>query len=87
MKIIYNNWVAKLVGLFGFTAIVLFRVCYCNGGEMSDGSKLWKHEYRHYDQQKSDGIWFYLKYIWYTIRYGYKGNPYEIAAREAEGGT
>jgi hypothetical protein len=27
---------------------------------------------------------FYATYIWYTIRYGYRNNPMEIEAREAE---
>ena len=47
--------------------------------------KLYKHEKMHIEQVKRDGRFkFIIKYLYYTIRYGYKNNPYEIEAREAE---
>jgi hypothetical protein len=27
-----------------------------------------------------------IKYVWWSVRYGYFNNPYEIEAREAERG-
>lgn len=46
---------------------------------------LYKHEQAHIEQVKKHGrIKFIFKYLYYNIRYGYKNNPYEIEAREAE---
>jgi hypothetical protein len=48
------------------------------------------HEYTHVQQTRRYGWWglgFIIKYIWYTIKYGYKNNPLEIEAREAENTT
>lgn len=47
--------------------------------------KLFKHENTHIEQVKRDGKFkFLIKYIWYLLRYGYKNNPYEVEARQAE---
>ncbi len=44
---------------------------------------LFRHELEHGYQQMRDGrIKFYLKYFYYTLRYGYDDNPYEVEARE-----
>jgi len=44
-----------------------------------------RHEQAHWAQAQRMGIVrFYLLYIWYTIRYGYRNNPMEVEAREAE---
>lgn len=46
---------------------------------------LFRHEWEHVEQVQRDGWFkFYLLYIWYSIRYGYKNNPYEVAARAAQ---
>ena len=44
------------------------------------------HERIHTLQAKREGGWirFYLKYLSYSIRYGYKKNPYEIEANKNE---
>ena len=44
-----------------------------------------RHEHAHWQQAQRMGIvrW-YLTYAWYTIRHGYRNNPMEIEAREAE---
>jgi len=42
-----------------------------------------RHELEHAYQQIRDGrITFYLKYFYYSLRYGYEDNPYEVEARE-----
>ena len=48
--------------------------------------KAWhKHEDKHKEQWKRDGrIKFSIRYLWWSLRYGYYNNPYEIEAREAE---
>ena len=34
---------------------------------------------------KRDGkLRFAVQYLWWSLRYGYRNNPYEIEAREAE---
>lgn len=42
---------------------------------------LFRHELEHVYQQIRDGrVLFYLKYFYYSVRYGYKRNPYEVEA-------
>ena len=44
-----------------------------------------KHEDKHKQQWKQEGlIKFAVKYLWYQLIKGYKNNPYEIEARQAE---
>lgn len=42
-----------------------------------------RHEQKHKEQWAKEGWKFLLKYIYFSCRYGYKNNPYEIEAREA----
>lgn len=43
--------------------------------------ELIRHETIHIHQMQTDGLFkFYIKYMYYTIRYGYDNNPYEIEA-------
>jgi hypothetical protein len=47
-----------------------------------------RHEQRHWLQYEMLGARrFYLLYIWYTIRYGYRNNPMEVEARAVEVNT
>lgn len=46
---------------------------------------LLRHELEHAYQQMREGvILFYCKYFYYSIRYGYKKNPYEIEAYQRQ---
>jgi hypothetical protein len=46
-----------------------------------------KHEMAHIDQYRRYGlVRFLLLYTWYSIKYGYRNNPFEIEAREKEKG-
>ena len=48
--------------------------------------KVFQHEMVHIKQQLRGWlIFFYIKYLYYQIRYGYDKNPYEIEAREISG--
>ena len=48
--------------------------------------KIIKHELKHFEQRKREGIIkFAVKYTYYLIKYGYRNNPYEIEARKAMG--
>ena len=43
-----------------------------------------RHELVHWDQYQRMGLFkFYATYFWYNIRYGYRMNPMEIEARNA----
>ena len=47
--------------------------------------RLIRHEQAHWRQWQRTGTFaFYLTYVWYTIRHGYRNNPMEIEARKAE---
>ena len=53
-------------------------------GDRADGHLL-RHELEHVRQWETLGLWgivFMLKYLWYTIRFGYWNNPLEVDARE-----
>ena len=44
--------------------------------------KTYAHETRHIEQAKERGrLAFIVKYLWYSMRYGYTNNPYEVDAR------
>ncbi len=46
-----------------------------------------RHEMAHIDQYRRYGpVRFLLLYTWYSIKYGYRNNPFEIEAREKEKG-
>lgn len=48
--------------------------------------RLVRHEQAHWAQYERMGaLRFYATYCWYTLRYGYWGNPMEVEARKAEG--
>lgn len=50
--------------------------------------RLLRHERKHLEQIERDGrLLFALKYSWWTLRYGYYMNPYEVEARAAESKT
>ncbi len=45
---------------------------------------VFRHELEHIYQIGRDGrFFFYLKYFYYSLRYGYEKNPYELEARAA----
>ena len=52
---------------------------------VSEDLKWQRHENKHKEQWEKEGLFFFpLKYLFYSIRYGYKNNPYEIEARSCE---
>ena len=70
---------------FGFRAITLppLGIYYVPGALV--GPRLTKHEQAHWAQYERMGfIKFYARYLWLTLRHGYRQNPMEIEAREAE---
>ena len=49
-------------------------------------NKRWvRHEMAHIEQYNRYGfLKFLVLYVWYSIRYGYYNNPFEVEAREKE---
>ena len=44
-----------------------------------------KHELVHIEQYKKHGLLKFLTlYLWYSMKYGYYNNPFEVEAREKE---
>lgn len=85
----YNHWIAKFVLFLNRSrwdecAITLGQTSYFSCGE-KDVDEAWhRHEDEHKKQWKRDGlIWFTIRYLWWSLRYGYENNPYEVAARDA----
>ena len=70
---------------FGYGGICLPPVGIFILTERINEAPLIRHEQCHWQQAQRMGIVrFYLTYAWYTIRYGYRNNPLEVEAREAE---
>lgn len=75
MKIIYN----KLIPFPGFTAMMLFGVIFARKSARPLSERTIRHESIHVAQAKECGgfIPYYLKYLAFWVRYGYKMNPFE----------
>ena len=71
---------------FGYKGITsLWGVIYLYPGYESN-AQLIRHEQTHLEQMAQDGkLLFVLKYVYWSARYGYRQNPYEIEARKASG--
>ena len=71
-------WMKKLPPLGG---IVLWnRICFSMPADQIP-EWLFRHELEHVYQQIREGrLRFYLKYFYYSLRYGYKRNPFELEA-------
>jgi hypothetical protein len=75
--------------LAGFRApasgVALGRTIFVHAGvPLTD--RLLRHELKHVRQWLRHGAFFPVLYMWYHLRHGYRGNPFEIEARKAERG-
>ena len=71
--------------LWGFDGITLppFGI-YIRREKLGD-QRLYRHELTHWLQACELGtLRFYARYIWLTLRHGYRNNPMEVEARAAE---
>jgi hypothetical protein len=86
----YNHWIAKIFGKLNRSnsyAVTFGQTAYYSVSEeeVLKSPKWIKHENRHKEQYAEYGFFkFLVKYIYYSIRYGYEDNPFEIDARKAE---
>lgn len=69
-------------------ALVLGRTIHLYGADISEltANRAWmNHELVHVAQYQRYGfVPFIFRYVWYSIRFGYNQNPFEIEARAAE---
>ena len=80
------HWLCWLLRKIGQAAITLPPFGIYAVPERRNDMYLTKHELVHWEQYKRMGaVMFYLTYLWYQIRYGYKHNPMEIEARGRSG--
>lgn len=76
---------AATLRAFGFRAITLPPLGIYVLAEHIDSERLRKHEMAHWAQYERMGaVMFYVRYVWLSLRYGYRNNPMEIEARAAE---
>ncbi len=72
-------------------AIVIWNTIFIYGTTVEDflQNKRWlRHEIEHVHQWRRNGFFLYIiKYLYYSLRYGYHDNPYEVQARKAEWDT
>jgi hypothetical protein len=68
----------------GFAGVTLPWGIYILPERMQD-ERLIHHEQEHAKQIEEYGVFgFYIRYLWFTLRYGYRDNPLEVLARKAE---
>lgn len=87
-----QHWTAYLaslkLGKKDGIAITLFNTIYlnnCSKERFLQSTDWVRHEVRHIQQYKEKGyLSFLFLYLWYSIRYGYYNNPFEVDARNAE---
>lgn len=86
-----GRWLPALGGLFAgmrgpAAAVTVGRTIVLHAGVRLT-EPLLRHELEHVRQWRERPLAFPLLYVVYHVRYGYRSNPYEVAARRAESGT
>ena len=73
------DWLKRL----GIRGVVIGRRLYFAEPAHLIPEFVFRHELEHAYQQIREGrLRFYLKYLYYSLRYGYEKNPFEVEARE-----
>ncbi len=82
MKIVYN----RLLPFRGYAAMAFFGVILARRECRPLSASTVRHEDIHMAQAADCRGWilFYLRYLWYWLRYGYRRNPFEREAYENE---
>jgi hypothetical protein len=83
-----GRWIPAIGGwLSGHTgpaaAVALGRTIVVHPGVVLT-QRLLRHELAHVRQWQARPFTFPLRYTWQHMRHGYRANPYEVEAREAE---
>ena len=81
IKFWYESWVFKLPILNAFAGMVLYPWIFFKGSKEEVSDRLFRHELEHIYQVRREGwLKFHVKYFYFSIRKGYRNNPYEIEA-------
>ena len=88
MTIIYRSrilrWTYRLLHIDGITIGRTVRIRYAKDEPEAFG--VLAHECVHVQQYARYGfVGFSLRYLWYSLRYGYERNPLEVEARDVSG--
>lgn len=68
--------------LTGIRAITLYPFIFYKYPRARITEATLRHELVHIQQIRRVGFFkFYITYVWYSIRHGYRNNPYEVEAR------
>lgn len=85
MRVHYRSRLARIFLPKRYTAITLASHVLTRQSALDE--RILRHERVHVEQWSRHGlIGFLVRYLWYHLRYGYAGNPFEIEARKAESG-
>lgn len=86
-----NSWLAKIAAAklrSSSVAIVMGNTIHLyntSQAEFLQNSRWLKHELCHVRQFNQYGFLLFIsKYLWFSLKYGYYNNPFEVAARTAE---
>ncbi len=86
-----NSWLAKLGAIklkHATCAMVIGNTIHLykiSSTEFTNNLSLLRHEVEHVKQWNKIGFLFFpIQYIWFSVKYGYYNNPFEIEARKAE---
>lgn len=85
LRIRFNYWWFKLPWNRGTAGFVFYPWVMFKRSPEEVTDRLFRHEMEHVYQVQRDGWFtFYLKWLFWTIRYGYRNNPYEVEARAVQ---
>jgi hypothetical protein len=79
----FKHWVCTKLPLFGYPRGIVLYPYVLFKYEPNAVVTTFKHEMMHVYQIQRDGlVKFYIKYLYYQIKFGYKNNLYEIECRQ-----
>lgn len=85
-KVRYRHWVFRLPGMGRWRGMTLWPYILLRDAPGGSTNDVLRHEMVHWNQIEHFGmIGFYLRWVWWTIRYGYEKNPFEREARGNRG--
>jgi hypothetical protein len=87
VEVRYGRWVPALGAFFTRSrraAAVTLGDTIVVHPESALSARLLRHELAHVRQWRQQPWSFAWRYAWNHLRYGYRDNPYEVAARAAE---
>lgn len=82
VRIKFRHWLLRLPFTNHIRGIVLYPWVLFRDKPEAVTHTLARHEFEHVRQVRREGwLRFYLTYLFYQIKYGYRENPFEVEAR------